>query len=154
MYPELFCLLHFLRCFMLHTPFLSGNRIYPRTRIDRIIVFFDECHAIFKCNAIRSCIRVFHIGIHAVERCMRKDKIHAGPRSFRGIAPAPEIPADMIANLRQMLSVDILHRNAAVADELTGFLQYHGPQSKAKLCISLPIPSDPSTGFHLPNGAG
>ena len=69
-----------------------------------------------------------------------------------GIAFPLAVTADMVADFRQYLSMDILERQPAVADQLTGFLQAHGPQPEAVLPIAVHVPFDSSPDSFLIKG--
>lgn len=61
---------------------------------------------------------------------------------------------NVIADFRKTFAVDILDRQAAVADEFAGLLQDHSPQAEAVFPVVLEIPLDPVSGALFVKGLG
>ena len=75
--------------------------------------------------------------------CIPKCPVTDSPGGFLGIALPLAVAADMIADLGQQFSMDVLQRQPAVADHLAGVLQADGPQPETVLPIAVHVPFDP-----------
>ena len=100
---------------------------HPGVFVHGIGVDFRQDHAQPAGYAHGRPVIMLHVAVNGRETEGIKGQLHAETGGFRGIPSALKIPVQVIADFRQHLPVDGLQRDAAITDELSGFLQDHRP---------------------------
>ena len=102
--------------------------------VHMIIMFYqlsDDFHTVSPGNILGCCIGITDNGINFA--CMEYVKcvFFAGDCRLCGIAPAPAVFSQEVSYFQNLLSVEILPGQSALADQLAGGFLNHAPETEA-----------------------
>ena len=117
-----------------------------------IRIFAVEMHSNGFCRPDGRLVGVFAVRVQRRIICIPECPVPDSLRCLFGVTPVLAVVADMIADLRQHISVDILKRQSAVTNHFSGFFQTDGPQAKPVYTVTIYISFDPGSDTRLVEG--
>ena len=90
-----------------------------------VVVFYDSSangHAVALCYVLRGEIGIADDRVNGIQTQNMKRILFAGDRRFRGVTLVPVRALEQISHFRNPFAVDVLHRDAALPDDLAAFL--------------------------------